>query len=204
MIKHTPKFIRKLYPPEVLWEIPNSDRKVFLTFDDGPVKGITPKVLSILEQYKAKASFFMVGENVSHNPSLMQEVLSEGHAVGNHSFNHLKGWKTDENDYIKNVEKASAFIPGNLFRPPYGKMTIKQARLLNPHYQIVMWSILSEDYNTKLSWQNVYQTVKNHVRPGSIIVFHDSQKAQKNMIPALQMTLDYLSSNGYKTDVIHS
>jgi len=196
-ISTIPKIIRKFYPKSALWEVKTNKKEVFLTFDDGPIPEVTPLVLNLLNKYKATATFFMVGENAAKYPILVKKVLAEGHAIGNHSFNHIKGWKTADNEYYANIEKASRFINSNLFRPPYGQLKLKQAKFLDKTYKIVMWTVLSGDYDKKTSAIRCFKRVKNHSKNGSIIVFHDSLKAQKNMLFALEESLKYFISEGY-------
>ncbi len=188
-----PKFVQRIYPKRI-WALPNKENNVYLTFDDGPIPEVTPWVLDTLKQYNAKATFFCIGDNIRKHPEIFKRILAEGHSLGNHTFNHLNGWKTGTQSYIdnvslfekelqaKNVRHASLTPRTSLFRPPYGKLTSKQANLLQKKgYKIVMWSVLSYDYNISVSKEECLQNVVEHVQPGSIIVFHDSLKAQKNL-----------------------
>ncbi|WP_066223531.1 polysaccharide deacetylase family protein [Formosa haliotis] len=193
-----PKLIKGIYP-NYIWDMPFLDKKtIYLTFDDGPNPEITPWVLKTLKTYNAKATFFCIGDNVRKYPDIFKSVLADGHAVGNHTFNHLKGWKTNTEDYIHNVEKAAQLIPSKLFRPPYGKIKRKQAKLLIAQgYQIIMWSIITFDWDTNLAEENCFKNAIKHTENGHIIVFHDSLKAAKNMQYALPKVLAHFSEKGY-------
>lgn len=203
-----PKFIRKLYP-ERIWEIPTEKEEVFLTFDDGPIPEVTLWVLDLLAKFNAKATFFCIGDNILKNPTVFNQILSEGHTVGNHTHNHLKGWKTTTNLFVENVERCQKAIVetidnnnkypnSTLFRPPYGKMTSTQAKMLQAKgYKIIMWSILSYDYDAKTSGEQCLNNVLENIRPGSIVVFHDSLKAEKNLRYALPKVLENLNSQGF-------
>ena len=194
----TPKFIKGIFPNYV-WDMPLLDNKtIYLTFDDGPHPDITPWVLKTLKTYNAKATFFCIGDNVRKYPETLQDTISQGHAIGNHTFNHLKGWKFNTEDYIKNVEKAAEIIPSKLFRPPYGKIKNKQAKLLMQQgYRIIMWSIISFDWKNTLSEEDCLKAVIKHTQNGHIIVFHDSIKASKNMQYVLPKVLEYFSKKGF-------
>lgn len=183
--------------PHYVWKVESQPQTVFLTFDDGPVPGITEWVLDILLQYGIKATFFCVGDNVRKHPHVYQRILAEGHAVGNHTHNHLNGWKTSREDYLANIEQAALFVDSNLLRPPYGKIMPRVARELSRKYKIVMWDVLSRDYNPSLSGHDCARIVAQKSRPGSIIVFHDSIKAERNIKIALPIVIDDLIRKGY-------
>jgi peptidoglycan/xylan/chitin deacetylase (PgdA/CDA1 family) len=196
-----PRFIQRLYP-ERIWAFPHKRDSVYLTFDDGPIPEVTPWVLDELKKYNAKATFFCIGENVQKHPEIFQRILSEGHSVGNHTFNHLNGWKTATSEYIENVDKAEGQM-GNkskfkiqdsrLFRPPYGKLTSKQAKILQRKgFKIVMWDIISYDYDANTSSEKCLQNVLKNIKPGSVIVFHDSLKAEKKLRFVLPKVLQFL------------
>lgn len=198
-------FIKCIFP-KYLWDIPNKDNKVFLTFDDGPTPEITEWTLEQLKQYNAKATFFCIGNNIEKHSAIFQKVIVEGHAIGNHTFNHLKGWKISSQDYIDNVILCQAAITSQqpttdnqqLFRPPYGKIKPSQSRKLRAlGYKIIMWDIISFDFDQKISKETCLQNVLKNVRPGSIIVFHDSVKAAQNLKYALPKTLEFLKEKGY-------
>ncbi|PVW14360.1 polysaccharide deacetylase family protein [Marixanthomonas spongiae] len=204
-----PKLVQRLFP-ERIWALPNKDNKIYLTFDDGPIPEVTPWVLDTLKEYNAKATFFCIGDNVKKHPEIFQRIISEGHQVGNHTFNHLNGWKTSTQSYIENVSlfetelqaqnsRHSYLVPRtSLFRPPYGKITSKQASLLQQQgYKIVMWSVLSYDYDASVSEDQCFQNVAQNLKPGSIVVFHDSLKAQKNLRYVLPKVLEYYKKMDY-------
>lgn len=200
-----PRFIQRLYP-ERIWAFPHKRDSVYLTFDDGPIPEVTPWVLDELKKYNAKATFFCIGENVQKHPEIFQRILSEGHSVGNHTFNHLNGWKTATSEYIENVDKAEGQMGNNskfkiqdsrLFRPPYGKITSKQAKILQRKgFKIVMWDIISYDYDANTSPEKCLQNVLKNIKPGSIVVFHDSLKAEKNLRYVLPKVLDRIEEKG--------
>jgi peptidoglycan/xylan/chitin deacetylase (PgdA/CDA1 family) len=192
-----PKLVKAMFPSFV-WNIDIDEKTLYLTFDDGPTPEITDWVLNCLNDYNAKATFFSIGKNIEKHPEIFQRIINNGHAIGNHTFNHLKGWKTKSTDYIKDVEKASKHISSKLFRPPYGRIKPKQAKLLiNADFKIVMWSVLSLDWDITVSENQCYNNVVEKSEPGSIIVFHDSEKASLNMMYSLPKVLDYFSKKGY-------
>jgi peptidoglycan-N-acetylglucosamine deacetylase len=169
---------------------------LFLTFDDGPVPEITPWVLDCLKEYNAKATFFCVGENVTRHPDIFGRILSEGHSVGNHTYNHLNGWKTSLPDYIENIQRCVE-IDSDLFRPPYGRMTLPQYRLLSQSYRIIMWDVLSTDFDLRISGSTCYRRVIQNAGKGSVIVFHDSIKAAERLCYCLPKVLEYYRDKGY-------
>lgn len=193
----TPAFIKYVFP-KLVWNISSSEKELYLTFDDGPTPKISEWILDTLNQYQAKATFFCVGKNVQLYPEIYSQIISEGHTIGNHTYDHLKGWKTTAMEYVKNVKEASSFIDSNLFRPPYGQITPKQSKLLiREGYHVVMWNILSRDWDRKLDKQKCAEIVINNTSSGDIIVFHDSLKAESNMRYALPKVLDYFSERDY-------
>lgn len=196
LVVHPPKLIRRIYPNGV-WKIPEQEKKIYLTFDDGPIPEVTHWVLAKLKEYNAKATFFCVGENVKRNPYIFDEIVRNGHSVGNHTYNHLDGWKTNFFSYLKNAEVANTFIDTKLFRPPHGKLTMAQRNALSSRYKIVLWDVLSKDYDRTLSPQMCYENVIRYTNPGSVIVFHDSIKASKNLFYALPKVLEYYTREGY-------
>lgn len=194
---YVPSFVRALYPKRT-WDIPNASNTLYLTFDDGPTPEGTSWILETLEKYNAKATFFCVGDNVIKNQNPYQRILDTGHAVGNHTFNHLKGWQQPEHIYIENVERCRMEVESNLFRPPYGKMKSAQAReLLRSGYKIIMWSVLTYDFDKKLDCSTAWKQIIKHTVAGSIIVFHDHAKAFENLKVLLPKTLEYFSAKGY-------
>ncbi|MDW5289264.1 polysaccharide deacetylase family protein [Formosa sp. PL04] len=200
----TPRFIKGMFP-DYVWNMPLLDKKtIYLTFDDGPNPEITPWVLKTLKTYNAKATFFCIGDNVRKYPEVLKKTIDDGHAIGNHTFNHLKGWKTTSEAYIENVEKAAESIPSKLFRPPYGKIKNKQAKILMQRgYRIIMWSIISFDWEKELLEADCLKNVIKNTQNGHIIVFHDSLKASKNMQYVLPKVLEYFSKKGYDFKSLH-
>ena len=197
-----PFWIRAFYPKGLIWRVLTSQREVFLTFDDGPVPIITPLVLGILEKYNVKATFFCVGENVQKYPEVFRLIAKDGHAVGNHTFHHVKAWKNDFNSYISEVKQCNQLIKSNLFRPPHGQITPKIARQLSKDYQIIMWSALTGDYDTKLSGKQCLANAVNNTGPGSVIVFHDSLKARERLEYALPLYIEYCLEQGYSFSIL--
>ncbi|MDR1671442.1 MAG: polysaccharide deacetylase family protein [Alistipes sp.] len=195
-----PKFLRELMP-ELVWDIP-AGGDVFLTFDDGPTPGVTEWILDELARHDARATFFCLGRNVELYPELYARILAAGHRVGNHTHNHLKGWGCDAVRYAADVDRAARTIDSPLFRPPYGRISPREARLVGQRYRIVMWNIISRDYNRRLSPHTCLENVVRHVQAGDIIVFHDSLKAFRNMSYALPRTLEYLRERGMNSKAI--
>jgi len=191
-----PRFLRPLWG-NVIWCKNPSEKVIYLTFDDGPVPEVTPLVLDILDTYNVKATFFSVGENVMKHPETYAEILKRGHKTGNHSFNHLKGFEVSLEEYVANVQKAAGYIDSKLFRPPYGRITFKQKKALESDYQIIMWDLITHDYNRNLSPATIMKTVKRYSRNGSIVVFHDSIKAKENVLSVLPQAIDYWKSEGF-------
>ena len=194
----TPVVVKKMFPNYV-WDISTSTREIYLTFDDGPTPEITEWTLQTLEQFKAKATFFCVGKNVKENPEIFNSILQAGHSIGNHTHNHIKGWNTSKADYLKNIEKASKFINSELFRPPYGQIKPKQGKeILALGYKIIMWNVLSFDWDESVSENQCMDNVISKVQKGSIVVFHDSVKASRNLKFALPKVLEYFSERGFE------
>ena len=189
MFKHTIPSIFPLIAPNVTWKVNTNDKVLYLTFDDGPHPIITPLVLNILDEYNAKATFFCVGENVTKYPDIFNQIINKGHAVGNHTYNHVKGWQTSDAAYLENIKKAAEVIPSNLFRPPYGRIKPSQIKLLKDHYRIIMWSILTRDYDKRLNPHNTIKQLNKLIKSGDVIVYHDSEKAQQNMLIMLKGVL---------------
>jgi peptidoglycan/xylan/chitin deacetylase (PgdA/CDA1 family) len=196
-IEQPPRIIRKLYP-EALWQMDVAKKVVYLTFDDGPIPEITSWVLNLLNKYDVKATFFMVGENVCKYPEIYQMVVNCGHRIGNHTYNHIRGSGYLSKNYLANIEKANKLLKIGLFRPPYGFMRRVQYLMLKNQYKIVMWDLVTRDYSNKLHPQQVLQNVKKYVRNGSIITFHDSLKAEKNMKYALPRSIEWIKDQGYE------
>lgn len=197
----TPWIAKKFFPSYV-WNLPDDGKAVYLTFDDGPHPTITPWVLEELKKYNAKATFFCIGNNIEKYPDIYQKILEEGHATGNHTYHHLNGWKTDDKKYIDDVSKAARLIKSNLFRPPYGRIKKKQAKkitdaLQTSNEQIIMWDVLSADFDSGISAEQCLCNVLENVSVGSIIVFHDSEKAFNNLSYVLPETLKSLKEEGF-------
>ena len=196
-----PRFLRPLFG-NVIWRANTSSKVIYLTFDDGPVPEVTPRVLDILDRYGWKATFFCVGDNVARYPDLYADILKRGHKTGNHTFNHLKGFQYSKEEYVENVEKAAKFIDSKLFRPPHGRIKPSQLRALKIHYKIVMWDVITHDYNKKVSPDRILQTVQKYLRSGSLVVFHDSVKAERNVLEALPRAIEFWQSKGYSWALI--
>lgn len=206
----TPWLLKKLYPG-CTWHIPTREKIIYLTFDDGPHPMATPFVLDTLKQYQAKATFFCIGKNVVENPAIYRRILDEGHRTANHTHNHFNGWKVKNEAYIHNILEAAKHIDSNLFRPPYGKITRFQVKILSGidaykssgrSFKIIMWDVLSGDFDQGLSADNCALNVINKTRAGSIVVFHDSEKAFPRMKKALPDMLQYFSGKGYRFEAI--
>ncbi|WP_338409314.1 polysaccharide deacetylase family protein [uncultured Flavobacterium sp.] len=208
MIK-VPRIIKKLFYNQI-WEVPNDEKKIYLTFDDGPTPEITEWVLDVLKKENIKATFFCIGNNIEKHPEVFIKTIQEGHAIGNHTFSHLQGWKTSLKKYIENAELCNTEINKQntghpkLFRPPYGKITPTQSQLLRKKgYKIIMWDVLSKDYDSLETPKNCLENVIKHTAQGSIIVFHDSKKASQNLKLSLPETIKRLKEKGFIFDVLN-
>ena len=199
-IEQPPQFIRQLYP-RACWRMSASERSVYLTFDDGPIPEVTPWVLDVLDKYRVKATFFMVGDNVRKHPDEFRMVVERGHRIGNHTHNHLKGFAETTENYLANIDVASAYISSNLYRPPHGIMRWAQYRALSKRYRIIMWDLVTRDYDSKLTGVEVLDKVKRYARPGSIITFHDSLRSVHNLRYALPRAIEWLLAEGYEFKV---
>ena len=208
----TSVLLKKIFS-NYIWDIRNKDNCVYLTFDDGPTPEITQWTLLQLKKYNAKATFFCIGNNVEKHPEIFNSVIQQGHVIGNHTFNHLNGWKTETETYIKNAKQCEIRISNQqseinnrkskLFRPPYGKIKSKQAKkLMELGYKIIMWDVLSADFDSSITPEKCLNNVISNVESGSIIVFHDSVKGFKNLEYVLPKTLEFLKQNGYKCEAI--
>ncbi len=199
-----PILLRSVYR-KCLWAINTTDKTVYLTFDDGPIPEVTSFILDELKKYNALATFFCIGRNVEENPDIFERIINECHSIGNHSYDHLNGWQTDNDTYYNNIEKCSVTLKNYypeynslLFRPPYGKLKPAQYKFLKDRYKIVLWDVLSFDFDQKVSVEKVLNNVTTYAEPGSIIVFHDSLKAQLNVEYALPKVLEHFSAKGFK------
>jgi peptidoglycan-N-acetylglucosamine deacetylase len=199
----TPKFLKKAFP-NLVWELPTKEKTIYLTFDDGPTPEITKWTLDILKQFDAKAAFFCIGKNVEEHPEIFNKIITDGHAIGNHTYNHLKGWKTKTDDYVNSILRTQKVLFNQkskslgLFRPPYGQIKPKQIQELSQlGFKIIMWSVLSIDYDITISKEKCLKNVIDNTSPGDIVVFHDSIKASTNMQYALPKVLEYFSKKGY-------
>ena len=196
----TPGIIQTLFS-SMIWRIAKSD-KVYLTFDDGPVPEATPWVLDVLKSKGIKVTFFCVGENVEKYPEIYHRIIEEGHSVGNHTYNHWNGWKTDNHTYRTNVSKAAGVIDSSIFRPPYGKLSPGVVSELKSKYDIIMWDVLSGDFDASLTAEECLANVKNNAKKGSIIVFHDSIKAIKKLKIVLPQVIEFFAAKGIVMDKI--
>jgi len=204
----TPKLAKSLFP-DLVWDLPSKEKVIYLTFDDGPTPLITNWALDVLKQYDAKATFFCIGKNVDEHPSIFKRILTENHSIGNHTHNHLKGWKTKTANYLANVDEAQRTINSqiinqqstitNLFRPPYGQIKPKQAKqLMHLGYKIIMWKVLSVDWDASVSNKKCLENIINNTVSGDIVVFHDSIKAANNMQYTLPKVLEYFNKKGFE------
>lgn len=195
-IEQPPSFVRLFW--KGVWRMKRAgERTVYLTFDDGPCPTTTPQILEILRRYQLKATFFCVGDNVRKYPELFEQIKCEGHHVGNHTMHHLKGFGTSTEDYCNDVAEADAFIHSRLFRPPYGRVKPAQLKEIRKNYTVVMWDVITRDYNPKLSPEKIVRIVKKYARNGSIIVFHDSKKSSANTLSALPQAIEALLVKGF-------
>lgn len=198
---NAPFFLRWMYP-NVTWNRSRLDKKIYLTFDDGPIPEITPWILDLLQEHQIKATFFCVGENIVKHPTIYQRLIREGHRIGNHTFNHLKGWDTPDDIYFQNIELCQQHTQSNLFRPPYARATKSQINLLNKEYELIYYDVLSGDFDLKLSPEQCYKNVLKHTKNGSIIVFHDNLKAIPRVKYALPRVIAHFLEKGYTFDTL--
>ncbi len=196
-----PRFVRRFLPAEFRWNLP-AQGAVYLTFDDGPTPGVTEWVLDQLDRFNAKATFFCLGKNVELHPELFAQLRTRGHAVGNHSYSHQKGWGMPTGRYLEDADLANALIHSNLYRPPYGRIKKSQARRLSERYHIIMWDVLSRDYSQVISPKACLRNVTRQLHDGAIIVFHDSNKSWKNLRYALPRALEEIRRRGLRCDAI--
>lgn len=197
MVPVRPPALARLLWPGLLWRMPPLGRTLHLTFDDGPTPEVTPWVLETLAAHDAKATFFLVGANAERHPDLVRRIRAAGHAIGNHTYSHLNGWRTGLKAYVEDMERAQAHTRSALFRPPYGRITRAQAAILRQRFTVVMWDVLSMDYDRSRTPERCLRDVLRHTRPGSIIVFHDSLKAEPLMRAVLPEAIERLRAAGY-------
>ncbi|MEA5429068.1 polysaccharide deacetylase family protein [Arcicella lustrica] len=209
MFIHKTNFLMRALHPDFVWNIKRDEKVIYLTFDDGPIPDITEFVLEELAKYQAKATFFCIGDNVRKHPEVFQKIIKQGHAVGNHTFNHLKGWITEDELYLKNFKECEAILENDFqikydslltkkkFRPPYGRIKKSQAKVILPSHEIIMWDVLSGDFSQELSPEKVLKKTIQHTENGSIVLFHDSIKANTNMSYALPRVLSHFSEKGF-------
>jgi len=204
LLTKPPTLLRSVYR-KCLWTMPATGKTIYLTFDDGPIPEVTPFVLNELKKFGAKATFFCIGKNIESNPEVFKRIIEEGHSIGNHSYDHLNGWQTNNEEYYNNIEKCNNTLSehnmpnkARLFRPPYGKLKPAQYKFLKERYNIVLWDVLTFDFDAKMSDEKVLNNVISNAEPGSVIVFHDSLKAQQRVQYALPRVLEHFSAKGFK------
>lgn len=194
--------VKRFYGPNLIWSVKDKRNTVYLTFDDGPIPEVTPDVLNILEEYDVKATFFCVGHNVFKNPALYKQIQERGHKTANHTYNHLNSWKTTFQEYIDNVKKCAEFIESDLFRPPYGRITRRQSKILRRNYKIIMWSVLSGDFKTDTTKEQCLENALNIDGNGSIVIFHDSIKAKEKVMYTLPGFIEGCLERGYSFELL--
>ena len=201
MFATTPKFIQALFPL-LVWRKETKNKEIWLTFDDGPDPEITPWILSVLKEEEIKATFFLVGQQIEEFPELVGAIINDGHLIANHSYSHRNGWLTSKEKYLKDIETCQELMPNNkLFRPPYGKITKAQIALLKDKYKIILWDVLSWDFQQNTSPKRVQENILKNTKSGSIIVMHNNQKSYKNMQPILEETIQILKNKGFRFSV---
>jgi peptidoglycan/xylan/chitin deacetylase (PgdA/CDA1 family) len=202
MFRYTlPLWITAFFP-SLTWKVKTRERKVYLTFDDGPHPGITPWVLEQLSSYNARATFFCIGDNVRKFRSVYEDVVNAGHGTGNHTYRHLNGWKTPLEEYVSDTETCSELVKSDLFRPPYGRITRRQIKALKTKYRIIMWSVLTRDYDRALETKDALKRIKASIEPGCIIVLHDSEKAEAKLKELLPEILRFCSENQFTFEAL--
>lgn len=198
MFFYTPPFIlQKLSPAILHWKVHKTTKEIFLTFDDGPVSNITYDVLKVLDHYNAKATFFCNGKQALENPEIIEKIKQSGHCLGNHTFSHIDGWKSSAKEYLDDVKRCEETFHSSLFRPPFGRITREQAKMLSKQYNIVMWSLMTYDFHPKVKPEQSLKIMKKKTNPGSIILMHDSEKAQDKVVSILTGILEYFSGSGF-------
>lgn len=198
MLYHTPYWLRRMGGKGLIWEMPAEGNELYLTFDDGPHPDTTAVILDILNKYEVKATFFCVGENVEKYPDVYNQLLEQKHFIGNHSYNHLKGWETGTREYVENVQKCSQVFDSKLFRPPYGKITRSQRKVLRDQYDIIMWTVLSRDYDSRVDKETCLRKSLKYTKPGAIMVFHDHLKSIEKVKWVLPRYLERTIELGFR------
>jgi len=194
----TPALVKRILP-DLTWDIPVQNKSIFLTFDDGPVNNVTNWVLDVLKDYNIRATFFCIGKNVQENPGLYHQILEAEHQVGNHTYNHIKGWYSMNNTYYEDIESCQKLVDSVLFRPPYGQIMFFQSKTILAHgYEIIMWDVLSGDFDAKITKEECLNRAIQNTEPGSIIVFHDSLKAENKMKYAIPRYIKHFLKEGYE------
>jgi peptidoglycan/xylan/chitin deacetylase (PgdA/CDA1 family) len=194
----SPPFLLRRFYNKLTWNFPTTEKVLYVTFDDGPIPEVTPFVLEQLKNYNAKATFFCIGENIEKHPEIFKQVKEDGHTTANHTFHHLNGWDVTDQLYFESVERVRPFVGTKFFRPPYGRIRKSQIKMLQPRFSIIMWDVLTYDFDKNISPEKCFLNVIRHTKNGSIILFHDSIKAQKNLRYALPKTLEHFSNAGFE------
>ena len=194
--------ILSLFYKDFIWKVNTKEKIIYLTFDDGPDEEVTPKVLDILDEYDAKATFFCLGNNAEKYPGIIERIVKSGHILGNHSYSHKNGYKSKLDEYIADVERCESVFKSNLFRPPYGRIKKSQAKILSENYKIVMWSVIPGDFDRKISKQKCLERSIENSGSGTIIVFHDSQKAKEKALFTLPHYLKHFKEQGFSFNKI--
>jgi len=192
----TPELIQNLFP-NFTWRIPSADKSIYLTFDDGPIPEVTPWVIDLLAEFDAKATFFCVGQNVQKHPNIYLKLRRNGHTIGSHTNNHISGWSTENIPYFHNVRRGATLVKSPIFRPPYGRIKPSQVPFLMRHYHIIMWDVLSGDFDPKITKEQCLENVIDHAESGSVVVFHDSLKAEEKLKYVLPKVLEHFSDEGF-------
>lgn len=196
-----PGFITSLFK-DAVWRFSETEKVVYLTFDDGPIPELTPWVLDLLRKEDIRATFFCVGENVMKYPEVYRQILNDGHSVGNHTYNHWQGLKKSNQEYFSNIEKAGMYIDSDLFRPPHGWLKTSQYNYLKKQFRIIMWDLISCDYDDRIQPKKVFRNITDYVRSGSVITFHDSLKAKRNLTETLLPSIRWMKEQGYQFETI--
>lgn len=197
-----PYVLKSIHTRHLIWRIPEKEKVVYLTFDDGPIPEVTPFVLKTLRKYNAKATFFCVGENVKKHKDYFRQIVDDGHAIGNHTYNHIDGWKNKYSEYLENIDAGNKYIQSKMFRPPYGHITPTQIQKLRKNYYIVLWSVLSGDFDSNTTPAKCLRNVLRYTKAGSIVVFHENKKAIPRLKYALPRLLEQFSKAGYRFEAL--